>query len=56
MVVHVRIGAVLGRCFVDFNEFEQYLHMNNIPLPVGLEGSQVLEELTSLFSRADQVE
>ncbi|XP_026323831.1 CTL-like protein 2 isoform X3 [Hyposmocoma kahamanoa] len=46
---------VLGRCFVDFNEFEEYLHMNNIPLPVGLDGSQVLEELTSLFTRADQL-
>lgn len=41
---------------MDFSEFEEYLHMNNIPLPVGLDGSQVLEELTSLFTRADQVE
>ncbi|XP_026323832.1 CTL-like protein 2 isoform X4 [Hyposmocoma kahamanoa] len=36
---------VLGRCFVDFNEFEEYLHMNNIPLPVGLDGSQLSAQI-----------
>lgn len=56
MVVHVRDGAVLGRCFVDFREYEQYLHSNDIALAVGLDESQVLEELTSFFTRAKQVE
>lgn len=56
VVVHVGDGAVLGRCFVDFIEYENYLKNMSIPLAVGLDGSQVLQELTSLFTRVNQVE
>lgn len=56
VVVHVGGGAVLERCFVDFIEFENYLKNMSIPLAVGLDGSKVLQELTSLFTNVNQVE
>lgn len=56
VVVHVRDGAVLGRCFVDIKEYEKYLQSHNIEMAVRLNGSQVSEELTSFFTSVEQVE